>query len=45
MNRFEHIERKKSIVFTFYNTKKIFVIFVQMFHSEKTISNKTEIER
>ena len=45
INRFEHIESKKSIVSTFHNTEKIFVIFVQMSHSEKTTSNKTQIIR
>ena len=44
INRFEHIESKKSIDSIIYNQNKIFVVFVRIFHDENTISNETHIK-
>ena len=45
INSFEHIESKNSVDSIIYNQYKIFVIFVRIFHDEKSISNETHSEQ
>ena len=45
MNRFEHIESKKSIDSTTYNQYRIFVVFVQVSSDENTTLNEIHLEQ
>ena len=45
MNRFEHIESKKSVDFIIYNQYKILDVFVRIRRNENTILFKTQFEQ
>ena len=45
INRFEHLESKKSIDSIIYNQYKIFVVFVRILHDENTTSSETHMKQ